>query len=94
MPHTHRPSAQPRQSQWRGFTLLELLVVLAENDERVNASWPPYEAALKAAGVHYTLLQPPGTQHGFHNNSTPRYDEVAAKASWERTLAHFRKHLT
>ena len=70
-----------------------LVCHLAENDERINATYPAFETALKAAGVDYQIHTYPGTQHGFHNNSTPRYNEVAAKASWERTLAHFRKHL-
>ncbi len=67
----------------------ELLVVLAGNDERVNAGWPAYETALKAAGVHYALYQPAGTQHGFNNDTTPRYDEAGAKEAWKRTLALF-----
>lgn len=71
-----------------------LLCHLAEKDERINATYPAFEAALKAAGVDYQVHVYPGMQHGFHNNSTPRYDEAAAKLSWERTLAHFRKHLT
>ena len=70
-----------------------LLVQLAENDPRINALWPGYEAALKAARVRYEMHQYAGTQHGFHNNSTPRYQEDAAKLAWERTVAHFRKHL-
>ncbi len=70
-----------------------LLVNNAENDDRINAMWPAYEAALKAAGVPHEHYSYPGTQHGFHNNSTPRYNEAAAKLSWERTVAHFRKHL-
>jgi carboxymethylenebutenolidase len=70
-----------------------LLVQLAEDDPRINAMWPGYEAALKAAKVPYEMHQYPGTRHGFHNNSTPRYDEPAAKLAWERTVAHFRKHL-
>ncbi len=70
-----------------------LVCHLAENDERINATYPAFEAALKAAGVPYAVHVYPGTQHGFHNNSTPRYDEAAAKLSWERTIAHFRKHL-
>jgi len=70
-----------------------LLCHLAEHDERINATYPAFEAALKAAGVSYQIHVYPGTQHGFHNNSTPRYDEAAAKLSWERTIAHFRKHL-
>ena len=70
-----------------------LLIHYAENDERINAMWPAYEAALKAAGVRYEMHKYPGTQHGFHNDSTPRYVEAAAKLAWERTIAHFRKHL-
>jgi carboxymethylenebutenolidase len=70
-----------------------LLVQLAETDERVNATYPEYEKALHAAKVDYVVHRYPGTQHGFHNNSTPRYNEVAAKLSWERTIAHFKKHL-
>jgi len=70
-----------------------LLCHLAEHDERVNATYPAFEAALKAAGVPYEVHVYPGTQHGFHNNSTPRYNEAAAKLSWERTIAHFKKHL-
>ena len=65
----------------------------AETDERVNATWPVYEAALKAAGVSYEAHTYPGTQHGFHNDTTPRYDEKAAKLAWTRTLAFFKKHL-
>lgn len=67
----------------------ELLVVLAANDERVNAGWPGYEAALKKAGVAYGLFQPPGTQHGFNNDTTPRYDADAAREAWRRTLTLF-----
>ncbi len=70
-----------------------LVVQLAENDPRINAMWPEYEAALKAAGVRYEMHMYPGTQHGFHNNSTPRYQEAAAKLAWERTVAFFRQHL-
>lgn len=70
-----------------------LLVQLAAVDERINAAWPAYEAALKAAGVKYAMHQYPNTQHGFNNDTTPRYDAAAAKLAWERTLAHFRTHL-
>lgn len=70
-----------------------LLIHLAENDERVNATYPAFEAALKKAKVAFELHKYPGTQHGFHNNSTPRYDEAAAKLSWQRTVELFRKHL-
>jgi carboxymethylenebutenolidase len=70
-----------------------LLIQYAENDERINAMWPAYEAALKAAKVPYEVYIYPGTQHGFHNNSTPRYQEAAAKLSWERTVAFFKKNV-
>ncbi len=70
-----------------------LLVQYAEKDERINAMWPAFETALKAAGVTYEKHTYPGTQHGFHNNSTPRYDEAQAKLAWERTLAWFKKYL-
>lgn len=71
----------------------ELLVVLAEYDERINAGWPAYEAALQAAGTRHALLQPPGTQHGFHNDTTPRYDEAAAREAWRRLLDLFGRTL-
>jgi len=70
-----------------------LLVQYAGTDERINAQWLAYEAALKAAGARYEQFVYEGTQHGFHNNSTPRYEEKAANLSWERALAHFRKYL-
>ena len=70
-----------------------LLIVYAESDERINAMWPAYEGALKAAGTKYEAHFYPGTQHGFHNNSTPRYNEAQAKIAWERTIAHFKRHL-
>ena len=70
-----------------------LVCHLAENDERINATYPAFEAALKANNVAHQVHVYPGTQHGFHNNSTPRYSEAAAKLSWERTIAHFKKHL-
>ena len=70
-----------------------MLIQSAEVDERINAAWPAYETALKAANVRYERFQYPGTQHGFNNDTTPRYDAVAAKLAWERTLAHFNKHL-
>jgi carboxymethylenebutenolidase len=70
-----------------------LLIQYAETDERINALWPAYEAALKAAGVAYEMHMYPGTQHGFHNNSTPRYHEPSATLAWQRTIAFFKKHL-
>ena len=70
-----------------------LLVIYAELDARVNAGWPAYEAALKAQGKNYQMINFPGVNHGFHNNTTPRYDEAAAKESWEKTIAFFRKNI-
>ncbi len=70
-----------------------LLLHFAETDPNVNAGWPAYEAALKAAGKTYEAHVYPGTNHGFHNDSTPRYDEAAAESAWSRTLDWFRKHL-
>jgi carboxymethylenebutenolidase len=70
-----------------------LLVQYAENDERIDSMWPAFEAALKTASVPYEMYIYPGTQHGFHNNSTPRYNEAQAKIAWERTIAFFKKNL-
>ena len=70
-----------------------MLIQSADVDERINASWPAYEEALKAANVKYERFQYPGTQHGFNNDTTPRYDEKSAKLAWERTVAHFNKYL-
>ena len=62
-------------------------------DDRVNAGWPAYEAALKANNVRYEEFMYAGANHGFHNDTTPRYDEAAAKLSQERTWAFFNKYL-
>lgn len=62
-------------------------------DERINAAWPTYEAALKAASVRYTAYHYPGTQHGFNNDTTPRYDAAAAKLAWQRTVDFFNQNL-
>jgi carboxymethylenebutenolidase len=70
-----------------------LMLQFAGTDERINAAWPEYEAALKAAGVNYEAHTYPNTQHGFNNDTTPRYDEKAAALAWERTMAFFAKHL-
>lgn len=70
-----------------------LLIQNAEKDERILAGWPTYEAALKAAGVNYQSYIYPGTQHGFNNDTTPRYDEVAAKLAWQRTVSFFEQNL-
>jgi carboxymethylenebutenolidase len=70
-----------------------LLVHLAAVDERINGAWPAYEAALKAAGAKYAMYQYAGTQHGFNNDTTPRYDAAAAQQAWGRTVAFFRSQL-
>ncbi|MDR3414753.1 MAG: dienelactone hydrolase family protein [Nevskia sp.] len=70
-----------------------LLLHYAGLDERITSGWPAYEAALKAAGVDYQAYIYPGVQHGFNNDTTPRYDEAAAKLAWQRTISFFDKHL-
>ncbi|MGY1489289.1 dienelactone hydrolase family protein [Methylobacillus pratensis] len=70
-----------------------LLVQLAEQDERITSGWPAYESALKAANVKYQAYIYPGVQHAFNNDTTPRYDEAAAKLAWQRTIAFFNQHL-
>lgn len=70
-----------------------LLIHFAETDPGVNATWPAYEAALKAAGTTYEAHIYPGTNHGFHNDSTPRYDKAAADLAWDRTIAWFKRYL-
>ena len=70
-----------------------LIIQSAENDPRINASWPAFEAALKAADVRYERHLYAGTQHGFNNDTTPRFDAAAAKLAWDRTVAFFRAHV-
>lgn len=70
-----------------------ILLHYAELDTRINEGWPDYEAALQAAGKTYEAHIYPGVNHGFHNDSTPRYDETAAKLAWDRTLDWFARHL-
>jgi carboxymethylenebutenolidase len=70
-----------------------LLIHYAGADERINAGWAAYETALKAAGVSYEAFIYPNVQHGFNNDTTPRFDEAAAKLAWERTIAFFNKQL-
>ena len=70
-----------------------LLIHLASNDQRINAMWPAWEAELKANNVRYEMHMYPNTQHGFHNDTTPRYDEAAAKLAWSRSLAFFKSNL-
>ena len=71
-----------------------LLVHYAEEDPRINAMRADFKAALEAAGVEFEMHTYPGTRHGFHNNSTPRYSEEAARLAWERTIDFFDKHLS
>lgn len=70
-----------------------LLIHFADQDERINAAWPAYEAALKAAGARFEAQRYPGTQHGFHNDTTPRYDAAAARLAWSRTLDFLARQL-
>lgn len=67
----------------------QLLIHYAGTDERINAAWPAYETALKAAGVKYAMHMYAGTQHGFNNDTTPRYDKAAAAEAWKRTMDFF-----
>ena len=71
-----------------------LLIHFADQDERINAAWPTYEAALKAAGARFEAQRYPGTQHGSHNDTTPRYDAAAARLAWSRTLDFLARQLT
>lgn len=70
-----------------------LLVHYAEQDERINAGAPAFEAALKANHVKYQMFTYPGTQHGFNNDTTPRYDKAAAQLAWQRTIEFLKKNL-
>ena len=70
-----------------------LLIHFAAVDERINAAWPAYEEALKAAGARYTAHLYAGTQHGFNNDTTPRFDATAAKLAWDRTVSFFKAQL-
>ncbi len=83
----------PAAADQVGKIKAELSVIFAENDERINAAWPAYEAGLKSAGVKYEAITYPGTQHGFNNDTTPRYNAAAAQQAWDRTLALFKRTL-
>jgi carboxymethylenebutenolidase len=83
---------QPQESEVAAIKA-PLLIHYAENDERINAGWRAYQQALAKQGKQYATYFYPGTQHGFHNDTTPRFDKAAAELSWERTLAFFGKHL-
>lgn len=83
----------PAAKELRKNIKAPLLIQLAELDERVNASWPEYEEDLKAAKVDYAVYRYPKANHGFHNDSTARYDEENAKLAWKRTIEFFTKYL-
>jgi carboxymethylenebutenolidase len=70
-----------------------LLIQFAETDERINAAWPATETALKEAKIDYQAFFYPGTQHGFNNDTTPRYNKEAAALAWQRTIEFFNRHL-
>jgi len=70
-----------------------LMLHYAGLDERINSGWPAYETALKANGVRYQMFLYPNVNHGFHNDTTPRYDEAAAKLAWSRTMAFLEQNL-
>ena len=70
-----------------------LLLHYAEFDKRINAGWPAYEVALKSARVKHTAYFYEGANHGFHNDTTPRYDESAAQLAWQRTIDFFSESL-
>lgn len=70
-----------------------LLIHYASLDKRINDGWPAYEEALKANNLKYAMHMYEGANHGFHNDSTPRYDEAAAKLAWQRTVEFFNKNL-
>jgi carboxymethylenebutenolidase len=89
VPFYGTPAAEELWGNIRG----PLLIQLAELDQRVNAAYPAYETALQAADVPFTVHRYPGANHGFHNDSTGRFDPEAAELAWERTIAFFREHL-
>ena len=89
VPFYGTPAAKELRNNIRG----PLLIQLAELDTRVNETWPEYEQDLKAAEADYTMHLYEGAQHGFHNDSTARYDQAKADLAWERTLVFFAKHL-
>lgn len=83
----------PAAQEIRKNITAPLLIQLAELDARVNATWPEYEKDLKQNKVRYTMAMYPKTQHGFHNDSTARYDETSAELAWEKTIEFFDKYL-
>lgn len=83
----------PAAKELRKNIAAPLLIHLAELDKRVNSTWPDYEADLKANKVDYTMHMYPKANHGFHNDSTSRYNEEMAELAWKRTIDFYRKHL-
>jgi carboxymethylenebutenolidase len=83
----------PAARELRKNITAPLLIHLGGLDERVNASWPEYEEDLKAIEADYTMHKYPDANHGFHNDSTGRYDKEQADLAWSRTIAFFEKHL-
>jgi carboxymethylenebutenolidase len=83
----------PAAESLRDRVKCPMMIQLAGLDRRVNATWPAYEASLQAGGVDYVMHEYPGVNHGFHNDSTSRYDEAAAELAWSRTIAFFRERL-
>ncbi len=83
----------PASANLRQNIKAPLMIQLAELDERVNESWPEYEQDLKANNVEYTMHMYKGANHGFHNDSTARYDEANAELAWQRTIEFFNKKL-
>jgi len=84
----------PAKSELRKNIKASLLVQLAELDQRVNKTWPDYEKDLKSLGVSYKMHLYKNTNHGFHNDSTGRYDKDNAELAWQRTLTFFADKLT
>ena len=89
VPFYGTPAAEEIRSQVKG----PLMVQLAGLDRRVNGTWPAYEKTLKSTGAQYVMHEYPDVNHGFHNDSTGRYNEAAAELAWSRTVAFFREHL-
>ncbi len=83
----------PAPADQVGKIKAELLLMFADNDERINAAWPAYDEALKAAGVKHAAFKYPGTQHGFNNDTTPRFSPDAAAQAWGRALELFNRTL-
>lgn len=90
VPYYGTPASEELQQQVRG----PLLIHFAEQDKRVNDSWPAYESVLKDNHAQYKAFIYEGAQHGFHNDSTSRYSPTDAVLSWERTVAFFNQHLS